>query len=356
MNSKTHLLYLFTVLLTSACTEDESDRPPEAGAEDVERLPGVPDLGVGASLNGKPTFTTTNDPTKMGFEWTKDVSQSQVDPQSTTLLVNGMGLASAAALSSVPLHPDFGTTYQGAPIGISSQIVPGDQPRLPISFFGAPSESDPGPYPFPPNVPIEGGAGSTGDRHVIVIDRDNWKLYEAYDTHPVTQNGQVVGFQAYSGAIFDLSTGAYRPRCWTSADAAGTPIFAGLARYDEAVQQGAITHALRFTLRNTRRAFIKPATHFASTNANASYPPMGTRIRLKASYLIDDRFTPEVKVVLQALKKYGLILSDNGSNLYVTGTNDSRWNDASLATMKTVKASDFEVVKLDPGQIMTSCP
>jgi hypothetical protein len=170
------------------------------------------------------------------------------------------------------------------------------------------------------------------------------------------QNGQVVGFQAYSGAIFDLNTGAYRPQCWTSADAAGTPIFAGLVRYDETVQQGAITHALRFTLRNTRRAFIKPATHFASSNTSAAYPPMGMRIRLKASYPIDNRFTPEVKVVLQALKKYGLILADNGSNLYVTGTNDSRWNDATLATMKTVRASNFEVVRMDPGQIVTSCP
>jgi hypothetical protein len=341
-------------LLIAACA---AERNPEAIADTSDPVSAAsqPDAGQEASLNGKPIFTTMNDPTKMGFEWTRNISGLPVYPNSTALLVNGMGLSSASALATVPLHPDFGTSYDGAPIGIPYEIVPGTQAKVPVTFTGAPDESDPGPYPIPPDAPIEGGPSSTGDRHVIIIDRDHWKLYETYSTYPVTQGGVITSWTAYSGSIFDLDTGAYRPACWTSGDAAGLPIFPGLVRYDEAVTQAVIPHALRFTLEHTRKAFIKPARHYASTSTSSTLPPMGMRIRLQASYSIDS-FTPEVRVILQALKTYGMILADNGSNLYLTGTHDTRWSDSDLATMKQVTAANFEVVSLDSNQIATSCP
>jgi hypothetical protein len=343
--------------LLSACDGGDLDGAPQAVGDARERVSAasVPDLGIEASLHGKPTFTTMNDPTKLGYQWTLDVSQAAVDPNSTTLLVNGMGLEGPAELTSVPLHPNFGSTFDGAPIGMPYVIVPGNQPLVPVTFFGAPSQSDPGPYPIPPDAPIEGGATSTGDRHVLVVDRDHWKLYETYDSTPVVVGGVVVGWQAYSGAIFDLNRGAYRPRCWTSADAAGLPIFPGLIRYDEVFEQGVVAHAVRFTLPNTRPAFIAPATHYASTDADPTLPPMGMRVRLKASYSIDARFAPEVQVMLQALKTYGMILADNGSSLYAIGTNDARWDNDDLATMSVVTAGDFEVVSLAEDQIFSAC-
>lgn len=344
----TLLLHVSLSLLAAACA---AQRAPEeiADTKDPVSAAAVPVADIDGSLNGKPIFTTMNDPTKMGFEWTRDVSGLPVDPNSTTLLVNGMGLSGASALANVPMHPDFGSSF-----GIPYEIVT-NQPKVPITFTGAPDESDPGPYPIPSNAPIEGGPNSTGDRHVIIIDRDHWKLYETFSTYP--PSGTSTTWTAYSGAIFDLNTGAYRPACWTSADAAGLPIFPGLVRYDEVVGQGvSITHALRFTLQHTQRAFIKPARHYASSNTSSTLPPMGMRIRLKASYSINDRFAPEVKVILQAIKKYGMILADNGSNLFVTGTQDSRWNDDDLGTIKQVTAADVEVVLLDPNQITKNCP
>ena len=363
------LSHLCLSLFASACAVPEAvgdggERRGALGYESGDRRPDPPTPGLGpeASLNGKPIFTITDDPMKMGFQWTMDVSQAAVDPSSTTLLVNGMGLSGPTALHNVPLHPNFGSSYQGQPIGIPYDIVPGTQQPVPITFFGAPDQSDPGPYPFPSNVPIEGGSSSTGDRHVLVIDRDHWKLYETYDTFPVrSSHGTITGWQAYSGAVFDLNTGAYRPTCWTSADAAGLPIFPGLIRYDEVfdsqgVAQGVITHAVRFTLAHTRHAFVTPATHYASSSTSSALPPMGMRVRLRASYPIDSRFTPEVQIMLQALKKYGMILADNGSNLYAGGTHDDRWNNDSLGTMKNVKASDFEVVLIDQAELTTNCP
>ena len=262
--------------------------------------------------------------------WNRDISTEPVDPNSANLI------ASCGATRS--LHPDFGTEYDGVPWGIPYVTVRGDQPRVPVSFYYA-DESDPGPYPVPPNAPIEGGVGSSGDRHVIVLDVDNWKLYELFDARPV--NGGA-SWSAGSGAIFDLSSNALRPAGWTSADAAGLPIFAGLARYDE-VASGALRHALRFTCPTTRRAYVPPARHYASSQTSPNLPPMGMRVRLKASVDIST-FPSDVQVILTALKKYGMILADNGGGFFVSGAPDPRWNDANIDTMKRIKGSDFEVV------------
>ena len=264
--------------------------------------------------------------------WNSDISAQQVDPNSANLI------ASCGATRS--LHPDFGTMYEGVPWGIPFVTVRGDQPRVPVSFYYN-DESDPGPYPIPPGAPVEGGANSSGDRHVIVLDVDNWKLYELFDATPVSGGSS---WTAGSGAIFDLASNAMRPAGWTSADAAGLPVFAGLARYDE-VAAGAITHALRFTCPTTRRAYIPPARHYASSQTNPNLPPMGMRVRLKANVDIST-FPPDVQVILTALKKYGMILADNGSGFYVSGAPDPRWNDANIDSMKRIRGSDFEVVRM----------
>jgi hypothetical protein len=239
------------------------------------------------------------------------------------------------------LHPDWGTFYQGRPNGFQYVVVAGNQPRVPVRFEYA-DESDPGPYPIPPDAPIEGGqnAPADSDRHVLVIDRDNWVLYELF--HCFKEGN---GWRAGSGAIFDLKSNKLRPAGWTSADAAGLPIFLGLVRYDEVVEQRAIHHALRFTCQRTRRAYVHPARHFASRSSDPNLPPMGMRVRLKAGYDIS-KFPPAAQVVLTALKKYGMMLADNGGNWFVSGAHDRRWNDEELSTLKRVKGRDFEVVKM----------
>ena len=266
--------------------------------------------------------------------WNTDISAQPVDPNSTTL-INSCGGATKR------VHPDFGTVWDGAPNGIPYVLVGGTQPRVPISFDYA-DESDPGPYPIPANAPIEGGSTSTGDRHVIVIDTIAWKLYETYDSHPL--NGGT-SWHAGSGATWDLSSNALRPAGWTSADAAGLPIFPGLVRYDEAVIRGAINHALRFTCPTTRKAYISPARHWASSQTSTSYMPMGARVRLKADVDIST-YPAEVRVILTAMKKYGMFLADNGSGMYVSGAPDARWSDDNLATLGRLTASNFEVVKM----------
>jgi hypothetical protein len=287
----------------------------------------VPDLGAGASLHGKRVFPADN-------PWNEDISGLPIDPNSNNLIA-GIGL-------SAGLHPDFGTVWAGAPNGIPYIVVSGAQQKVAINFTDYADESDPGPYPVPPNAPIEGGPNGTGDRHVIVIDRDNWKLYELFSAFPV---GGGASWRASGGAVFDLNSNALRPAGWTSADAAGLPIFPGLVRYDEVFEQQEITHALRFTAQSTRRAYVYPARHFASNNTNPNLPPMGMRVRLKASFDIS-RFSPAMQVILRALKKYGMILADNGSNWYVSGAPDPRWNDDELSTLKAIRGSDFEVVQM----------
>jgi hypothetical protein len=280
----------------------------------------------GASLQGRQVFPADN-------PWNRDISHDPVDPNSEALL-KSIGLGKG-------LHPDFGTTYNGAPNGIPYVLVSGTQPRVPVKFDYA-DESDPGPYPIPPDAPIEGGPKADGDRHVLVLDRDNWKLYELWDSHPI--NGGK-SWKAGSGAIFDLNSNKLRPAGWTSADAAGLPVFPGLVRYDEVMERKVIAHALRFTCVHTRRAYLPPATHFASNKDDPALPPMGMRVRLKADFDISG-FPPEAQVILTALKKYGLILADNGSDWYLSGAPDPRWNDDNLNTLKRVKGSDFEVVKM----------
>jgi hypothetical protein len=248
---------------------------------------------------------------------------------------------SAAYVSTIgassPTHADFGAgLWDGGPIGIPWITVPGTQMKYPATFQYA-DESDPGPYAIPLSAPIEGGSASTGDRHAIAIDVDNCVLYELYSAYP-----QASSWQAGSGAIFDLKSNALRPATWTSADAAGLPIQPGLARYDE-VAAGEIRHALRFTVPHTQRAYVWPARHYASSLTGAQYPPMGQRFRLKASFDISP-FPADVQVILRALKKYGMILADNGSAWYISGEPNAGWNNDHLSTMRNIPGSAYEAV------------
>jgi hypothetical protein len=283
-------------------------------------------LGVGATLEGKRLFPDDN-------PWNQDISREPVDPNSANLV--------ASIGANKPLHPDFGTVYQGAPNGIPYVVVTKDQPKVPVQFRYA-DESDPGPYPIPPDAPIEGGPKADGDRHVLVLDKDNWKLYELFSAFP---DGK--GWKAGSGAVFDLKSNKLRPAGWTSADAAGLPVLPGLVRYDEVMEQKEIPHALRFTIIKSRRGYVAPATHFASPHKDANLPPMGMRVRLKADFDIS-KYPPECKVILTALKKYGMFVADNGSDWFLCGAPDPRWSDDNLRALKKVKGKDFEVVKMGP--------
>jgi hypothetical protein len=236
------------------------------------------------------------------------------------------------------MHADFGSgLWDGGPIGIPFTVVGRGQARVPVSFDYA-SESNPGPYPIPGDVPIEGGRDADGDRHAIVVDRDSCKLFELFAAHPRAGGG----WQAGSGAVWSLRSNRLRPRGWTSADAAGLPILPGLARYDE-VRRGRIDHALRFTAPSTRRAFVYPARHFASDATDPALPAMGQRVRLKRGYPVG-RFPRQARVVLRALKRYGMILADNGSPWYVSGAPNPRWDNDDLHTLGRVPGSAFEVV------------
>ena len=260
--------------------------------------------------------------------WNKDISKESTDPNSDNIIA-GIG-------NNVNLHPDFGTVWNNAPIGIPYNLIGKDQPVRSMSFQYN-SESDPGPYPIPPDALIESGS----DRHVIVVDTANLKLYELFSAVRNKDNSWSAG----SGAVFDLNSNAMRPDSWTSADAAGLPIFPGLVRYDEVVEKGEINHALRFTVQHTRNGFIHPATHAASSSNNENYPPMGMRVRLKAQFDISG-FSAHVQVILNALKKYGMFVADNGSNWYISGAPDSRWDDDELGELKSIPGRNFEVVKM----------
>jgi hypothetical protein len=236
------------------------------------------------------------------------------------------------------MHADFGSgLWDGGPIGIPVTVVGKAQARSRVSFAYA-DESDKGLYPIPRNVAIEGGRASDGDRHAVIVDRDSCKLYELFSLYP-TAGG---GWRAGSGAIFDLRSNKLRPAGWTSADAAGLPILPGLARYEDVVR-GRIDHALRFTVQETRRAYVWPARHFASDKTNPDLPPMGMRFRLKRSYPIAG-FPRQARIVLQALKEYGMIVADNGSNWYVSGAPSPKWSNDQLHTLHRVPGSAFEVV------------
>ena len=262
--------------------------------------------------------------------WNTPIDQLPVDANSASYV--------ATIGTAKPAHPDFGSgLYAGAPIGIPFIDVPGIQPKVTVTF-DYDSESDHGGYPIPPNVPIEGGSQSTGDRHVLVVDHTNCILYELYSAYPQPDGS----WHAGSGAIFDLKFNLLRPAGWTSADAAGLPILPGLVRYDE-VAAGEIQHAVRFTAPQTRNTYIWPARHEASSLAGASYPPMGQRFRLKAGVDISG-FAAPVQVILRALKKYGMILADNGSSWYISGAPDDRWDNDVLHQITQLHGSDFEAV------------
>jgi len=268
--------------------------------------------------------------------WNTDISRYPLHPNSADFI--------ASIGAGGRLHADFGTFWEGRPIGIPYVVVPGTQPKVPVTFDYA-EESDPGPYPIPPDAPIEGGPGSTGDRHVLVLDKDHKLLYETWNSWPQAGGGWHCG----SGAKFDLTSNALRPEGWTSADAAGLPILPGLVKYEE-VAAGEIRHAIRFTCRRTQRGYIHPATHFASVFRDPHLPPMGLRLRLKASYDVSP-YPACVQVILRALKRYGMILADNGSDWFLSGTHDPRWNDEELGTIRGVPGSAFEAV--DTGPIVT---
>ena len=293
------------------------------------------DTGVGANTNGAVAFPADN-------AWNTDISGAPVDPNSANLIAS-IGL-------STGLHADFGSgTYGGRIIGIPYVIVNSSQAPVAITFTQYADQSDPGPYPVPPNAPIEGskpsGGPGQGDRHVLVIDKDSNQLYEMYAS--VEQSDD--SWKAGSGAIFHLNSDDVRPTAkpgWTSADAAGLPIFPGLARYEEA-SAGLIPHALRFTVAQSRAAYVLPANHFASSSNSKNLPPMGMRVRLKASYVIPANFSTESKAILQALKTYGMFVADNGSDWFISGAPDSRWNNTALHDeLSQVTGADFEVVKL----------
>ena len=270
--------------------------------------------GSSTQIGGCPVFPADN-------AWNRDVSQDPVDPDSGRYI---------AALPG-NLHPDFGSGRYGD-YGIPFTVVPASQALVPIHFTAYGDESDPGPYPVPLDVRVEGG----GDRHVLVVQQGTCKLYELFAAQ---RSGS--GWNADSGAVFDLRSNRTRPAGWTSADAAGLPIFPGLAR------PGPIHHALRFTVRRTQKAYVDPARHYASSSTDPSLPPMGLRFRLRAGYDISG-FHGQALEILRALRTYGMIVADNGSNWYISGAPDPRWDDDDLDQLKRIPGSAFEVVRPGP--------
>jgi len=275
--------------------------------------------GPGTTVAGCPVFPADN-------AWNRDISQAPVDPRSDAY-IRSIGLDGH-------LHPDFASKTYGIPF----KVVARTQKRVPIHFTDYGDESDKGPYPVPLGAPVEGGS----DQHVIVLQRGTCRLYELFGAQRTAR-----GWSAASGARWSLRSDRLRHAGWTSADAAGLPIFPGLARADEVVRARRITHALRVTVQRTQKAYVSPARHFASADTDPDLPPMGLRLRLKASYDLSS-FHGQARVILQALKTYGLIVADNGSSWYITGAPDRRWDDDDLHDLGRVPGSAFEAVKTGP--------
>src|SRR5258705_344508 len=290
------------------------------------------------TLGACPVFPANN-------YWNTPVDTLPVHASSTTW-VNSIGAATR-------LHPDWGNVLSDN-YGIPLVTVTGSQPKVPIAFDagGYSDESDPGPFPIPPNAPVEGGSASDGDRHVITVDTTNCMLYELYYAFPVS-NG--ASWRVYSSAKYDLRSNALRPRDWTSADAAGLAIFPGLARWDE-VAAGEIQHAIRFTAsaiwgrNNGQPYYLWPGRHWSGSSSDSTRPPMGARFRLKSSFDIS-RFDARTQVVLRAFKKYGLVLADAGSNWYFQGTSDTRWPDVVFDELKSITGGNFEAVDTSVMQV-----
>ena len=290
-------------------------------------------IGQGASLHGFIPFPTS-DP------WREVIASAPVAANSNAII----GLIGASKV-----HPDFGASDGDTSYGMPYNVVSGARGET-IHYQAYGSQSDPGPMPIPAATLVEGYPNPQGDKHALVIDRDNCFLYELFNAS-VQGDGS---WNADSGVVWDLLNNENRPLLWTSADAAGLPVFPGLARYDE-VADGVINHALRFTLRYSAASMVAPATHFSGTSSNAAAPPMGTRLRLKANYDISG-FPAQARVVLQALKTYGMILADNGSNLYISGTSDARWDNDDLHQLGRVPATEFEVIAPKAVETANSLP
>jgi hypothetical protein len=308
---------VFALALSVACTGGSLlDRPQGTSLPPVS--------GPAPSIGGCPVFPEGN-------EWNRDISADPIDSRSAAYMAH-MGAG------SLKLHPNFASNPM---YGLPYAVVSGSQTRLPMQFLYA-AQSDPGPYPYPEDVPIQSGQDSTGDRHAIVIDKDNCVLYETWDTHWL---GPGLGYRAGAGAVFNLRTGTQRPDGWGSATASGLPEFVGLVRYDEAAS-GEIRHALAFTAGMAAQAWVHPGTHYGnSLDSNA--PPMATRVRLDASFDVT-RYTGVTRTVLVALQHYGMFLIDEATSDFVgvSGAKDSRWPDADLEQLKTVPMSAFQVVQL----------
>jgi hypothetical protein len=288
--------------------------------------------GQGASLNGFLPFTSNN-------LWNQNIASAAVDTNSSGYM---------SVIGNAAIHPDFGSgEYDGSSIGIPYVVVNSSQAPVTITFTAYGDESDPGPAPVPANAPIEGYPNpGDGDRHVLVIDNSSCFLYEMDNSQPQTDGS----WDADSAAVWDLLGDEQRPLTWTSADAAGLPIFAGLVRYDE-VASGEIKHAIRITLQDSKAAFVAPASHWAANSSNSNAAPMGMRLRLKANFNISS-YSATNQVILKALQQYGAIMADNGSNMYISGAPDSRWDNDDLHNLGNVTAADFEVVQL--GTVYTS--
>ena len=321
------VLLTVTALALSGNVRSLGDTGAGSGATPPPQAPGkLPDLGPNARLNGWRPFPAYD-------AWNREVDKEPVDPNSDAI-IGRIG-------RSKSLLPDFGANGGGVPFGIPYVVVAGTQPPAPIRFQNV-TDSDPGPYPIPRDAPFELGPASK--QRLLIVDRDNLRLYEMRGLRPLT-----AGWFAEVGAIFDLRMNAPRPRSGESADQAGMPIFPGLVRYEEVGEQQEIRHALRFSLTTTRKAYVAPARRFIGTKNDASLPPMGMRLRLKAGVDIS-RLPPQSRVIAQALKTYGMFLADEGGDMFLYGAPDERWSDRDLAALQRLRVSDFEVIKLPPIQ------
>ena len=354
-SSAASLSLLFVLLLAgAACSSDSEesgdgdgdsagDGDGDSGDGDAAPGSGGTDSGGAGSggtgelppLSGDCSVFPSDNP------WNQDVSSLPVHDNSDNF-VNSVG-------AEANMHPDFGTFWDNAPIGIPYVVVDSTEDSVDINYVAYGDESDVGPFPIPLDALVEGGADGDGDRHVIAVDTEACKLYEIYRGFP--QSSQ---WDADSGVEYDLSTNEHHPEGCTSADAAGLPIFPGLVRYDEVVEDGVINHALRFTVAQSQQAYVFPARHYASSNTDPDLPPMGLRFRMKADYDCGS-YSTEAQVVCAALKKYGMIMADNGSNWYLSGAHDPRWDDDALGDLKQIPGNAFEVV--DTGDpIVTDSP
>ena len=295
------------------------DRPATV-TEPADRIPQRSPI-----VGGCPVFPADN-------AWNQDISQAPLHPNSAAII------SSIQSNGGTRLHPDFG---ENPDYGIPFVVVPVGQPLVAITYTAYGDESDPGPFPVPLDAPVEGGAGSHGDRHVLVLRADTCDLFELYRAF---RSGD--GWRADSGARFDLRSNALRPLGWTSADAAGLPILPGLVRHED-VAAGEIRHAIRVTFSETRRGYVLPATHFASSSTDASLPAMGMRLRLNGTF-DTSQLTGQARVIAVAMQRYGLIVADNGSNWFFQGAPSAGWNDDDLNQLKAISGSNFEVVDTGP--------